>query len=84
MVIIPVLLLMVRVGLIAKEMRLLVLMLCIESGSGSAQVILVSLNEFGNSKLASKLAYMYFFQYLCSILTITGWSTLGLYLLYSE
>jgi ABC-type cobalamin transport system ATPase subunit len=84
-IVILMVLILVRMGwIIHKESRLLILMLFIESGSGSAQVILVSLNEYGNTKLASKLAYMYLFQYLSSVLTITMWSTLALSLYYTD
>ena len=71
-------------GWISKDLRLLQLLICVESGTSSAQVIVVSLNEMGNSNMASKLAYMYFYQYIASIFTITLWTTLALIFIYGD
>jgi hypothetical protein len=83
LVIIPVVISLSRAGIIIpRQERLLQLMLCIQSGTSSAQIIVVSLNEFGNTDLASKVAYTYLYQYLCSFITITLWSTVAMSFIY--
>ena len=69
-------------GLVPRHERLMRLLVVIESSAPSAQLIIVSLNQIGNSQIASGIAYMYIFQYLGSIFTVTLWATIGLSLIY--
>jgi hypothetical protein len=69
-------------GLVPRHERLMRLLVVIESAAPSAQLIIVSLNQIGNSQIASGIAYMYIFQYLSSIFTVTLWATIGLSLIY--
>lgn len=69
--------------LISKDERLFQFVIVIVSASPSAQVIIVSLNQLGFQKLAGQMAYMYVFQYLACILSITFVATTALRIIYS-
>jgi len=60
-------------NIIPRDNHLLRLIISVEAASPSAQLMIVSLNQLNNQKLAGQLAYVYFFHYLASIVTITGW-----------
>jgi hypothetical protein len=74
----------VSYGVIAKSERLFQFVIVIVSASPSAQVIIVSLNQLGFQKLAGQMAYMYVFQYLASIISITCVATIALRIIYSS
>ena len=80
--IIPILKAFRDVGLIPKEKKLMFLVICIITSSPSAQMIVVCLNQLGLSELASKVSFLYLFQYSFSILTITLWSTIAMSIFY--
>ena len=60
------------------EDRLMQFIIAIESASSSAQVIIVSLNQLGLTKIASDMSYMYVFQFTSSIFTISFWATVAM------
>jgi predicted permease len=70
-------------GIISPKEHLFQFLIIIVSASPSAQVIIVSLNQLGFQKLAGQIAYMYVFQYLSCILSITFVATTALRLIYS-
>ena len=72
----------VQNGFVAKEDRLLQLVICIEAAAPSAQLIIVSLNQLGLQTIASQVAYLYVFLYLFSILTITIFTSVAMFLIY--
>jgi len=80
--IIPILKAFRNVGLIPTEKKLMFLVICIITSSPSAQMIVVCLNQLGLSELASKVSFLYLFQYSFSILTITLWSTIAMSIFY--
>ncbi len=69
-------------GVIAATDRLLQLVIIIEASTPSAQMVIISLNALGFQKLASQTAYMYVFQYLSCIATITIVATCALRIIY--
>ncbi len=69
-------------NIFSKEDRLLQLVIIIESACPSAQMVIVSLNALGFQLISSKIAYMYVFQYLACVVTITIVATCGLSFLY--
>jgi hypothetical protein len=68
--------------IIQKEDRLMQLVIAVESASSSAQVMIVSLNQLGLTEIASNMSYMYVFQYVSSIFSITLWVTLAMSSIY--
>jgi len=80
--IIPILRVFRNVGLIPTEKKLMFLVICIITSSPSAQMIVVCLNQLGLSELASKVSFLYLFQYSFSILTITAWCTVAMSIFY--
>ena len=72
----------VSIGIFPRAERLLRLVACIEATAPSAQIIIVSLNQLGIQNVASKMAFIYVFQYMISILTITFWSTVIMAIVY--
>ena len=60
------------------EDRLMQFIIAIESASSSAQVIIVSLNQLGLSKLAADMSFLYVFQFTYSIFTISFWATVAM------
>jgi hypothetical protein len=82
MLIIPLVRMCVYGGMIAREHKLIQLVLIIESAAPSAQMIIVSLNHLGHQYTASKMAYMFVYMYLFSVVTITLWGTVAMSLIY--
>lgn len=72
----------VAINLIPQKEKLMQLLLVIESSSPSAQLIIVSLNQIGTPDIASGISYMFVFQYMTSILTVTMWATIGINAIY--
>ena len=64
--------------ILRMEDRLMQFIIAIESASSSAQVIIVSLNQLGLTKIASDMSYMYVFQFTSSIFTISFWATVAM------
>jgi hypothetical protein len=58
------------------------LVICIISSSPSAQMIVVCLNQLGYGEIASKVSYLYLFQYSFSIITITAVATVAMNIFY--
>jgi hypothetical protein len=83
-VILVVLPLSIQCGILSEEQRLLRLIVSIESCSSSAQVMIISLNQIGIPEVATGLAYMYVFQYIASIFTITFWVTISVGIIYKS
>jgi len=82
LIMIPLMQFCVQNGFVAKEDRLLQLVICIEAAAPSAQLIIVSLNQLGLQTIASQVAYLYVFLYLFSILTITIFTSVAMFLIY--
>ncbi|CAM9369562.1 unnamed protein product [Chrysoparadoxa australica] len=61
---------------------LMQLVLLLQLSMPSAQLVLVTLNHLGVQNMATKLAQLYIYQYLASVLTMPGWSALALALVY--
>lgn len=71
-----------RLQIIRKEDRLMQLVIAVESASSSAQVMIVSLNQLGLTEIAANMSYMYVFQYVSSIFSITLWVTIAMSAIY--
>ena len=82
LIMLPVVLMSVRAGMIGSGDRLMQLIIIVEAASTSAQMNIVALNQIGLSDIATKLAYLFVFQYCSSILTMTMWSTIAISLFY--
>lgn len=80
LVFLPVLEILTAAG--ACDERLMRLLIMVEVATPSAQMVIVSLNEGGALATASKLAYMFSFQYVGSILTLTFWITIAMKIIY--
>lgn len=72
----------IKLDIISKDEKLMRLVICIESCSSSAQVMIIALNQIGIPEVATGLAYMYVFQYIASIFTITFWVTVAVSTIY--
>jgi len=72
----------VKSGWMSGKSRTSMLVVVLESAAPSAQMMIVALSQLGLAKTASQIAYLYVFQYLSAILTITFWTTLTISLLY--
>ena len=72
----------VHLGVLSADDRLMQLVVAVESASSSAQLIIVSLNQLGLERLSSQMSYMYVFQYLFSVFSITGWVTASMSRIY--
>ena len=72
----------VQIDLLPKRERLMRLLVVIEAAAPSAQLIIVSLNQIGIPEIASGIAYMFVFQYIASIFTLTLWASVGLSIIY--
>ena len=62
--------------------KLPLMVLLIQSGSPSAQVIMVSISRLGLFDIASSLAPLYFAQYLFCTLTMVLWCSLAINIVY--
>lgn len=82
LIILPVLRLAVDGGIIAPREKLMQLVICIEVAAPSAQLIIVSLSQLGLQRVASQMSYLYVYQYLFSIITITCWTSVAMSLIY--
>ena len=69
-------------GLSTGLHRLMQLTLVVESASPSAQVVLVCLQQLDMPFIATKLSYMYIYQYLFAILAITVFTSIAMSMLY--
>jgi hypothetical protein len=69
-------------GMIDKSQRLMLLIIMLESGSPSAQVLIVTLNQLGIVSVASRISYMYVFLYGASIFTVTMWTSVAMSIYY--
>jgi len=78
----PVLSLAVDAGLVGASERLIQLVVCIEAAAPSAQLIIVSLTQLGQAKLASQVSFLYVAQYVASILTVTFWTSVAMSSIY--
>jgi len=72
----------VKSGWMSGKSRTGMLIVVLEAAAPSAQMMIVALSQLGLAKAASQIAYLYVFQYLSAILTITFWTTLTISLLY--
>ena len=80
------LMLFLNVGILDKKRpvdQLIYVIVLLEAGSPSAQLMIVSLNQLRNSELASQLAYMYVYMYLIAIFSVTFWVTVALETVYT-
>jgi hypothetical protein len=68
--------------ILPSDDKLMQLVIIIEAASPSAQMVIVCLNQLGFQKIASQMAYMYVFQYIACIITITMFATMALQLIY--
>ena len=68
--------------ILPPEDKLIQLVIVIEAASPSAQMVIVCLNQLGFQRVASQMAYMYVFQYMSCIITITMFATMALQLIY--
>ena len=82
-IIFPVIMASRQVGLLTTGDRLMTLVIIIESASPSAQILIVSINQLGIPAIASAVAYIYVFQYIFSVFTITLWTSVGIWFIYS-
>jgi hypothetical protein len=82
LVILPVLEVFVQSGVISQDDRLAQFVIILEAVVPPAQTVVVSLNQLGYQDVAGQLAYLYIFQYLAMILTLTAWTTLSLGVIY--
>jgi hypothetical protein len=73
----------IKWGFLSKEERLMRLVISIESCSSSAQVLIIALNQLEVPEVASSLAYMYVFQFVSSIFTITLFATAAISKIYN-
>ena len=74
-----------RYGILSVDERLMRLVIAIESAATSAQIMIVTLNQFKMTPIAAaSLSYMYVFQYITSIFTITFWVTMSMASVYSS
>ena len=64
------------------EDKLVRLVVILESSAPPAQIIVVSLNQLDLPVIAGRMAYLYIYAYTLSILTITFWTTIGIYTIY--
>ncbi len=71
-------------GIISKNERLFQLIIVMVAASPSAQIIIVSLNQLGFQKLAGQMAYMYVFQYLFCIISMTFVATTAMRVIYPQ
>lgn len=69
-------------GLLSSNDGMMNLIILIESAAPSAQIVIVCINQLGIPHVGSHIAFAYVFQYLCSIVTITLWTTIGISLYY--
>jgi hypothetical protein len=74
----------VAYGMISAKEHLFQFLIIIVSASPSAQVIIVSLNQLGFQKLAGQIAYMYVFQYISCIISITFVASTALRIIYAN
>jgi predicted permease len=84
LIILPIIVLSVRIGVLSADDKMMQLMLLIESATPSAQVLIVCVNQLGTPDLAANLAYIFVFEYLFSILTITFWTTIAISTFYGN
>lgn len=73
-----------HLNIISGNERLMRLIISVESCSSSAQVMIISLNQIGIPEVATGLAYMYVFQYIASIFTVTFWITVAVSMTYTS
>lgn len=73
----------IKWGFLSKEERLMRLVISIESCSSSAQVLIIALNQLEIPEVASSLAYMYVFQFISSIFTITLFTSFAVSTIYN-
>lgn len=62
--------------------RLMSIFIVIQGSTPPAQVLITTLNQLGFGKIASSLSYMFIFVYLLSILTVTMWVTISIFMVY--
>ena len=83
LIMLPLVLVAVRVGMIGSEDRLMQLIIVVEAASTSAQMNIVVLNQIGLPDIATKMAYLFVFQYCSSIFSMTIWATIAISLFYT-
>ena len=71
-----------KLNILSEDEKLMRLIIAVESCSSSAQVMIIALNQIGIPQVATGLAYMYVFQYIASIFTITFWVTVAVSAIY--
>jgi hypothetical protein len=81
-IIIPLVLLSVKYGFMSQSHKLLQFLIIMESASPPAQMVIVSLSQIGADMLASRVAFTYVFVYMASIITVTFWASVGMYIIY--
>lgn len=65
-----------------KTDRLMSIFIVVQGSTPPAQVLITTLNQLGFGKIASSLSYMFLFVYLLSILTVTIWVTISIFMVY--
>lgn len=82
LIFIPILSVCLQANIVSHEEKLMQLILVVESATASAQMIVVCLNQIGLSQMASKISYLYVFQYSASVFTMTFWVTVAMSMVY--
>ena len=67
----------VAMGAVSKDEKMMRLIIILEAAAPSAQILILSLNQAGAIEVASLLSYMYVFQYVSSMFTITMWTSIA-------
>lgn len=81
-IMIPLVLLLVKIGVLPAEKKLVQVLICISSASGTSPIVVSCLNQLGANRIASQLAYMLTFQYMASVITVTIWATVSVAIIY--
>jgi hypothetical protein len=80
--VIPLILLFLNAGFIDSKDRMLQLVIVLQAVAPPAQMVIVTLSQLSLPDIASAMAYIYIFQYLASVFTVTVWVTLALSIFY--
>ena len=70
-------------GFIDASDRLLQLSIVVQCCVPSAQLLIVALSQLQVPVVAGKIAFIFIFQYLVSIITVTLWTTYGIAIIYT-
>jgi len=82
LIILPICSACMKAGWVSQRDRAFMLIVILEAAAPSAQLMIVASNQLGLTREASQLAYLYIFQYLSAIITITIWVIAAIMTLY--